>query len=314
MPSDKKKIKFIIRLTASIALLGWLISTTGTASIAQAFYSVPLWAWVLAIASYLTSQIISSIRWQGISTALGFSGSSIRFIKLYFTGMFFNLFLPTSIGGDVLKAVFLSGKGNEGGKMKAGYTVLTDRVFGMAGLFILGSLTVIIFNDLLPFVFSATLVITTLCGIASIILIPKSAEYILKIWPRFKDKVNIMLQLWQIQGTILRAVLLSLPVQFFGITVLAILGDAMDIDVEPAYYFAIFPVIAVLTILPISLSGLGVREGTLACFLAFKDVPEEQAVALGLGFFAVQAVISLVGGLMYVTGTHIEKSQTEVSC
>lgn len=298
------KIKFVVRLAGSVLLLGWLISRTGTSSLVSAFQQISSTAWGLAICSYVISQLISSFRWKGIAEALGFSGGYPRFLALYFTGMFFNLFMPTSIGGDVLKTIFLAGEGNEGGKLRAGYSVFIDRLSGMTGLFILGSCTVIIFRDLLPGSFSLSLVAVTAAGILMMCTIKYAGKTLLKYFPSMKERVAVILKVWDHPSVPLRGLILSVFIQFFGITTLAVMGSAMHINVEPAYYFAIFPAVALLSILPVSISGLGIREGTLACFLAMKKVPEDQAVALGLLFFAVQAVVSLAGGLIYIAGLH----------
>jgi uncharacterized membrane protein YbhN (UPF0104 family) len=135
-------------------------------------------------------------------------------------------------------------------------------------------------------------------------MIRTAGRLMIRFFPSIEGRKNAIMKIWHHPAVVLKAAALSVPVQFLSISALAVMGDAMRIDVEPAYYFAIFPAVALLSILPVSISGLGIMEGTLACFLALKGVPEEQAVALGLGLFSVQAVVSLAGGPVYITGSY----------
>ena len=73
--------------------------------------------------------------------------------------------------------------------------------------------------------------------------------------------------------------------------------------------FAAFPLVALLTMIPVSLSGIGVREGGFVYFLGLYGVPAAQAMMLSLAFFAVQVAASLVGGLVYSTGGY-KKTET----
>ena len=89
-----------------------------------------------ALAIYLASQLASSWRWAELARPLGFHFSRLRYMQLYFEGMFFNLCLPSSIGGDVLKAYWLAP--NTAGRVLAGCTVLADRAVGLVGLGVIG--------------------------------------------------------------------------------------------------------------------------------------------------------------------------------
>ena len=97
---------------------------------------VPVSGWLLAVALYLVSQIVSGIRWASLARPIGFHLSWLRFQQLYFEGMFFSLCLPSSIGGDVVKSLRLGGDGR--GRILAACTVLADRLAGLVAVLLIG--------------------------------------------------------------------------------------------------------------------------------------------------------------------------------
>jgi uncharacterized membrane protein YbhN (UPF0104 family) len=298
----KKCIKLLVRIAVSVILMIFLLSKTGIGNVLQMFGQVAPEYWALAAACFLTSQFISAARWRKIAHELDFSGSYPRFARIYFTGMFFNLFMPTSIGGDLLKAVFLGN--SAGNRIRAGYSIIMDRVSGMTGLFILGSVMAIMFMDMVPKALALTIVLTTLAGIASLFVMARYGNGLKRLFPRYSEKIDVIMQIWHRPRVMMSAIALSVMVQAFNILAIVIIGDAMNINVEAVYYYIMFPAVAILSILPVSISGIGVRESSMAYLLAIKNVPEDQAVALSLAWFAMQAIVCLSGGIIYITGWH----------
>ncbi|MBW2081067.1 MAG: flippase-like domain-containing protein, partial [Deltaproteobacteria bacterium] len=119
-------MKFLLRIGLSVCLLVWLISKTNPDDLLEAILDLSFYAWAVAFLMYLASQVISSIRWYFVAHALDFSGPWSTYLKYYFVGLYFNLFLPTSLGGDVLKMHFISR--GEPKKLRATYSLLADRL------------------------------------------------------------------------------------------------------------------------------------------------------------------------------------------
>src|SRR5262245_26647240 len=100
----------------------------------EAFSALDLRLWALALVAFVLAQLISSLRWQMLAAPLGFAAPYRRYASLYFVGMFFNLVLPTSVGGDVVRAWYL---GVDGKRVAAFCTVLAERASGLIVLMIL---------------------------------------------------------------------------------------------------------------------------------------------------------------------------------
>ena len=292
----------------------WLFSRIDIGAVCAAFASIPFFYWFAAFFLYLSSQIISSIRWFIIARTLGFGGEFLTYLKFYFVGMYFNLFLPSAIGGDVLKAFFLSRGGN--GKLRASYSILCDRLFGLWAMFIIGAAAVILSPHLLPGKWCHLLLILAVSMTGCAISVPffKRLANVMStrmrpgwcISARFFPALEYMLVFWQRPASIFYALGLSLILQILCMTATYLLGHGLGIDLCYGFYLSVLPLIGVLTVLPISLSGLGIREGGFMFFFHMKAVPMEKALALSLCFFAVQAAAALIGGMGYMAGVHRE--------
>ena len=86
------------------AVLAWRVNWDKAAA---ALAALDARLWLAALGVYLVAQVVSSLRWLLLARVLGVRGGLGRFTAYYFIGMFFNLVLPTSVGGDVVRAWYL---------------------------------------------------------------------------------------------------------------------------------------------------------------------------------------------------------------
>ena len=295
-------MKFLLRIGLSVCLLAWLISRTNPDDLLTAFLDLSFFAWGVAFLMYLASQVISSIRWYFLAHALDFSGPWSIYLKYYFVGMYFNLFLPTSVGGDVLKMHFISR--GEPKKLRATYSILADRLFGLAAMFLLGAGAVLIGHGILPHYFEHLLRVTGICIIASLMGLPMAYKLLSNTWPEIGKRLAVLLVFWKKPKAMFAGLSLSFILQALGMGAVALLANDMGLDPPAVFYFAAFPLVAILTILPISFNGIGIREGGFIYFLGLKGISAEKALTLSLSFFAIQVVAGLIGGLAYAFGCH----------
>ena len=295
-------LKVGVRAAVSLGLLFWLFKRVSLGDVFASFATIAPAVWFSALFLYLVSQVLSSIRWFILARALGFEGRILTFLKYYFVGMFFNLFLPSAIGGDVLKVFFLSR--GENNKLKAGYSIFCDRLIGLWAMFVLGAGAVLISPEILPGRFRMILVFSAVGMSAVFIFMPAFQKIMNIVFPVLSNRLTSVLVYWKRPSSLVSAFLLSLALQFCGMYAVYLLAKGLGLACPPEFYFAAFPLVAILTILPISLSGLGIREGGFVYFLGLKHVSPEKAITLSLSFFAVQAAVALLGGAGYLAGVH----------
>jgi len=298
----KKLFSLFLRIALSIALLIWLFSKVEITGVLNAIKKLNPEIWLFAFLMYIATQIISSLRWWILARALDFPGKFSTYLGYYFVGMFFNLFLPTAVGGDVLKIVFLSK--NQGRRLAATYSVLADRLFGLAAMLIIGATAVLYKPFMLPANFNNLLKLSGFITILILLFFPLLIKIVGQVWPQIGQKLSILVVFWKKPWAITLALFLSLILQALGMAAVALLGSSMGIKVPWQYYFATYPLVAILTLLPISFNGIGVREGGFVYFLGLKSVPTDVSLTLSLLFFSIQVAASLIGGIAYAFGVH----------
>ncbi len=298
----KRLSKFLFRVGVSIALFFWLFTRMDSSALFSAFKAISLKAYLIAFLMYLLSQFISSLRWFIISKSLDFPGTFLKYLKYYFVGMYFNLFLPTGVGGDLLKILYLTKEKPQ--KLKATYTIIMDRTLGLAAMFVLGGISIYFIHQTLPDHIALFLKSSAIIILLTILTL-RPLYYLLRtLFSDFVLKNETLFYFLKNTTPTISAFSLSLMLQALGMGAVAILGNGMNLGIESSYYFSVFPIVALAIILPISFNGIGVREGGFIYFLGLRGIPQEKALTLSLSFFSIQVISSLLGGLVYGLGLH----------
>ena len=296
-PSDKFRAtrlwKLIVRAGISALIVTLLMYKISWARLTLVFADMHLGLALAAFTLLHVGQSFSSWRWMILARPLGFTEPYGRYRSLFYIGTFFNLFLPTSIGGDAVRAWMLAqGKS----KTAAFSSVIADRVAGVTAMLLLACLATLAplgqmaaWVSLLPWGVLGGLFLT-------MALLPRLAGYSTKLQ-------TLLLGLGWEQGRRSiwwKAVGISFMVQSLATLQVVLLGYALTLPVPWYAYVVVVPLVSLLMMLPMSVNGIGVREGGLAILLAPYGVSTEQAVALGLGWFALSVGVGLIGGVVYL--------------
>ncbi len=295
-------IGFLLRLAVSGGLAWFLLAQSDLAAIRSSLANLDGRCWVAALFVYLISQVTSGHRWCTLSRAVGFGYPWTHFQKLYMEGMFFSLCLPSSIGGDVVKAVRLGRNASE--RFLAAGTVFADRLTGLTALCIIFATGFFARSWELSFAaalfFGAGVVLLALVSfLFGQWFLRGNSERLGRI-----PKLGVILAELNIYnhrpGVVFRAVGWSFVVQLANVAMVWLLGRGIGVDLPPASYFVAVPAVALASTLPLSINGVGVREGGLALLLKPDGLTEEQGVALGLLWFSIVMTSGLIGGLAFL--------------
>jgi uncharacterized membrane protein YbhN (UPF0104 family) len=289
----------LLRYVIGLGILGGLAWRTDWPRLAQAFAQLRLDLWLEAVALCVVMQVLSGFRWQLLAQPLGFQGSLRRFTGFYFIGMYFNLVLPTSVGGDVVRACFLDGC--TGRRVPAFLSVLVDRFTGLLILLLVACVAVAVCPiPLAPWVEQS---VWGMAGAAAVALL------MLRLLARWTARFELSRRVMQgvrFYGRHPRLLLgttaLSVLVQAANVLLVWLIGLAIGAPVPPIYYWIFVPMVSLLTLLPVSINGMGIREGCTVLFLAPLGVSEGTALCLALLWFSVLTVVSLSGGGVYLLG------------
>jgi uncharacterized membrane protein YbhN (UPF0104 family) len=294
-----------IRLLGSGVLLGLVAWRLDCRQLADAFSGLDPRFWGLAVGVYLFAQVVSSLRWQMLSVPLGFSVPWRAYLSLYFLGMFFNLLLPTSVGGDVVRAVFLgAGQRLDRRGERAALSVFADRASGLAVLVAIACAAGF-FVPLPPWM-QAILLGLGGCVLVGLLVLP--ALPLLGRLPlvgahlgRLVDAGRVYLRL---PGLLFWAMLLSVLVQGANVVLVWLIAKGLGLAVPLTLLCVVVPLVTLLTLLPVSVGGLGLREVGMVVLLAPVGVGSAEAVSLSLLTFAANAAVSLIGFGLYLFGRY----------
>ncbi len=257
---------------------------------------------VAALAVYVLSQVMSAVRWHGLLLAGRMAYPLSQVARRYFEGVFFNLCLPTAIGGDVWKAYSLGESAKR--RLVIGASVLVDRLFGLAALLVILAGAVIYRN-------TASLLLMGLCSTVLVLLIPlaftalRSIARVVETKARpgrmrsACEKLNSMDTSMAAQ---FRAFILSLGIQGANVVTVGLLCKATAFDVGWAMLCWVVPLTILMTLLPLSVGGVGIREGGFAVLLSGVASSPEAGVSLGFLWTVVMTLTSCVGGIVYLCG------------
>jgi uncharacterized protein (TIRG00374 family) len=255
---------------------------------------------------YLFSMGLRAYRWQVLLFIQNLRAPLSKLISLYFIGTFFNTVLPTGIGGDVVRMYELSKYSSQGTESVS--TVLVDRLCGWLVLFIMASVALIFSYRLVPPAVSAIIIVITLASIMAVWMALNETLWRwlqrlpLLSWFLKKKRVEefyVSIQAYRTYA-ISRALLASLAFNILLMVMNYLIALALGIRISPWYFLVFIPIISFLLALPVSFSGLGVREGGYVLLFAQAGVPNSLALAMSLCVYGIMVATGLLGGLLYV--------------
>lgn len=288
-----------IRIAVTALLFTLIAWRTNWSDVADKFAGLRLEMWFAAVGLYVLAQIASARRWQLYARELHFEERLGAYCAYSFIGMYFSLVLPTLVGGDVMRVWYLNGR--SGRKWAALASVLAERVNGLLILVATACVGVLICPVELPWWMTLSV-----WGIAGGAILGVASIPILQRWPRLSVERRQQLQtLWDLLRApklFAETTFMSILVQVAAILLLWCLGIGLGLDVPITYYCVLVPMVSLLMLLPISLNGMGVREGGTVLFLLPLGVDESASLSLAFLWFTTGVAVSLMGGVVYLCG------------
>jgi hypothetical protein len=288
------------------ALIPILLQAEFWAALSQVDIGLVTLGGLLAVASVLSKVWRWGVvmRWRGISV------SPAYLLESYFISIFFSTFLPSSMGGDVVRAYEAARDTGQG--KESVVSVLIERGSGMLGLFAAGSLGALLMPGL-PLsiiVLSHGLFIGALLAIwllwhdfTGTFLRWVARRLPARIGPswgkliRLYDEFRLYRREWRLLGSVMAQTTLTLILTLVSVyCVLRAFGSHLSF----AAFAPVFSIITAIDVIPFSISGLGVREGSYVVLLGLLGVSETMALGTALIVRLIVTVLALIGGIMFL--------------
>ncbi len=322
--SLKKRLLFAAKGVISIALLSFVLYQADLSAVWARMSSADPLFLGLALLTPFIGYAITSTRWKGLLAA---AGARVPFGRLYracMTAVFFNQILPSTVGGDLARvyAAWKSGASRE----VAVASLLVDRVVGVLAQVLLAAammpllsastlpdVTYLIVGGLalgLTLVVLAVFLPTTLLASVVIGTLNRLPGPFGKIAAKLEQGFAPYRGRWGVLG---RALLISLAMIGNVVLMHWLIGRALGLELGLQVYFFAIPLATIVMLVPISINGIGIREGIFALLLGAYGVAEADAVALALLAFSTFLLHGVLGGIVFgIARTPIREAQADV--
>lgn len=315
----KKTFFFFLRTGISIALLVFLFKKVDLKSTAKVIGTAQPLYLVSALFCFLLLEILLFYRWKMLLTAQGIALPSKSIINAFCGSMFFNLFLPSSIGGDVARSLNVSLHTKR--KSVAVASVLLDRLSGFVGLVAVALFSLIVGSRFIsePLVYVILFCLTLLLAGFFIIIFNQRIYRKLNSFdhkkPGFLDairKLHAELYFFRAHPVVLyRNLFYSIVIQCGASFVSYLLLRALKVKINIIFPFVLSPLIAIITALPVSIGGMGLREVSSVFFYTKAGIAKDIALGQSILNFAIVALYGLIAGIIYVSTLHYRRLQPD---
>jgi len=298
MSRGKRLARTGLRVAVSLGIVVYILVDVNTGDLVRALEGVRLEYVAAALALYVFTQGLSAYKWSLLGRSVGLVRPFGQYVRFYFIGMFFNLFGVGTIGGDLARALYLSGGRSRG---VAIHSVLFDRVSGLALLMALGAAALVAFPG---YHFPWLLWVATVFGGTALLVGWWTSPWIVRVLPvpAFirRQVEHDLAPFWRDSRLLLRVAAVSLVFHVLQCGVQWTLARAAGTALPFSYCLNMHPLLSVMLALPVSLGGFGVREGGYLYFLTRLDIDDSIAVTMGLLWFAVTVLSGLIGALFFL--------------
>ncbi len=318
-PRRRLPVAFLGKVVVSALLLSLLFWRVDRGAFLRNVQALSPAAFLGCVGLYALGYLISTLRWRRLLIAEGFRIPLWRLTLVYFEAAFFNLFLPTLIGGDIVRGytIYRMTQGQDASIA----SIVVDRLSGFAALVTIAlvSLATAYRSNWDPQVAVMILAVAAVfAGGLGALLNARIMGWVLRVLARLglrrfharlEGLVEAIHRYRQHRAALGQALLLSVLLQALIIVTYYLVGVGLHLRLSIVYFFLFVPLITVIAMLPVSVAGLGVREGGVVYFFAKAGVDPAVALSMSLVWFSLSLVVSSLGGLAFLLDSHAAKRQ-----
>ena len=324
----KMPLLFLVKMLLSVLLFAFVIAKVSPRHVWDTMRDANPGYLCLAAALFLFSGLVGSWLWGRLLRAQGVRIPYTKAASYYFVGLFFNNFLPSNVGGDITR---ISDASKHADRMSSVFSAtLMERLIGVVAigfLAVVASFAALNRLHLVAVAWTTLAVFLLAVGLFASIFHRGALEFLerpFRAMGAIRIERSLARMLDDLHGfrtekrALLEAFAASTVVQISRIYVHYLVGLALGVEISLSYYFLFVPVLAALVSLPISLNGIGVREGAAVVLFGLAGLTKEQSFAIPFLTYVIAVAISLLGGLIFISraprralGEHLERRRLE---
>jgi hypothetical protein len=307
----------LVRTSITIAFLAGLLAWLDTAQLVAAVGDTGVSLWLLVVGLHVVAHVGQALKWRLLITAAGSRAALGETIRAYGAGLCANTWLPSIIGGDVVRMGIVARNENDLHAAITGGVV--ERLTDVAALIMITGVGVSMFPAVQ---IGRDIGVTFIASIAIFLGVAGSMAVLGRLNPeRFPSRIGrVLAGVQDALGTMRRrkltsflALVIAILMQTFLVFQNVLLGNAMGIEISIGVWLAVWPLSKLIALVPVSLGGLGVRQGALAALLVPFSVAPSLAVAQSLVWQTAIYAVGLLGGLMWLWSGYAERGGRDVA-
>ena len=301
----RQRIKFLAKLVVTASLCWWIFNSINLTVLRGRAENLAIAVAFLCVAILVIQSVIAAAR---LRLLCGVIGPGLRFARSWnytLVGLFFNQVLPSTIGGDAIK-VWLLTKSDGWSIRSSLHCILIDRAFGLIALFLVIALT-------MPWVISTIEDPQMITGIVAVLAMGILGTLIfafLPKLPRLLERTRAVNELRALRDTF-RSIFNSFPVYglvgIYGVSmyllnvgVVWFVAQEVGINADLIGCLVIVPIALLISFIPISIAGWGLREGAMVAGFAYVGVSATDAVFLSVTLGLCTTTVGLIGGILWL--------------
>ena len=293
----------VFKFLVTAACLWWLSFYVDSAALRQSLAGFSLSIIFIGVVLHVGCYVVGAVRWWYLFSYLAEPVRFSQVLPSYYLGVFFNNFLPTAYGGDLARSARLYVSGMSGNALVG--SAVMDRLLGLASVIAIGGLA-LMFSDVEPFGHLARIVFAggavAVLLIATLIAVPNWSRALDsrygRRWPRLSALLSSFLRYGKAPRLMLKAFLLSVLNQLLVVVVFILLAREAELGVSAAQLVTLLMLVFLVASLPVSLGGLGPREGALLALLLPFGVEASAVLAVSIAYLVVLWASALPGLFM----------------
>ena len=306
------KIVAWFKVATSLMLLVWLLRSVAWSNLVAALLKSDSLFFVVAFAFGLGHILLSALRWQILLYVLGSPRVPLRMlVRFYLVGSFFNNLAPANLGGDISRTNALFQRGTN--TAHAVSSVVAERMLNLFGLGLLGLWALVAQPIPLVLPVDATILQIGIMMAAILLVVILSIGYYWRmrlqlVGSQFLAILSIAKQhLWGLAG----AIVLTMLLHIFNMLITTSTLLAVSLDPPLDAQLAIYAVAGLAIALPVSVQGVGIREGAYVGLLGILGIPKEPILAALALNYAILLLISTIGVILFWLSPPKADSQTD---
>ena len=310
----RDKVITTLKVVVSLALIAYLVSRVGIDDVVEVLRSASAnYLYLLiALALYFGAITVGSLKWQILLRAQGIRVPLASLLSFSFVGLFFGNFLPTNVGGDLVRGYDLARHILL--PAETAISVLVDRMLGLiAFVFVAVVMALLVVYSagqaaLWEVAVAAAVALLALCGVFAVMLSDRLRGQVRLLFgtsllsglaPLY-DRLSRALSAYRRSlGALTLSFCISILVLSIGSVVNYLISLALGGGISLLHIFLFTPLITFVLLIPISIGGIGLNQSAYVFFFNLVGVPEQKSLAMSLIMQAIIIISSLPGGVLW---------------